>query len=333
MRERLKRTLAQLMVRSRRRHAESATSLEQLHLAPDTPHFNDSVYLYGRDHDGIAVATRLSVRTDAPCEVWMSVRLPGQAILEVPDVHHAKDESWAAGGARWQVLEPGRRLRVRYTGPLVQNGQRHSAALNLEFDGTSDLIDFSDGVTPSVTAAALAKEPWTRSFFEQLGEIRTVHYEQVGRLTGTIRIDDDERQVDLRSVRDHSFGRRRWTSWRRHIWFSGVRDDGVAFTLAQIRYDFVGPLTAGFWIDGTPAKIVDGSPMDTIAPPHVIPDEFTLFLIDDNGRRHHLTVSVDDVFRFELDHGDYTIHEAIARFDVDGVPAVGICEFGWSPVG
>lgn len=327
----LKRALAQLLVRSRRRHRASPSSLETLHVEPETPYFNDSVYLYGRAPDGLAIATRLSVRTDAPCEVWTSVRLPGQPIAELPEPHYPRGEGWAAGGTAWEVLEPGQRLRVRFEGPLVQAGETVDAALDVTFRGTSPLVDFSDGVTPTMTARALARERWSRRFFEQLGEIRTVHYEQVGVLEGTVRLGDHEQAVSLRSVRDHSFGRRQWTTWRRHIWFSGVGDSGEAFTLAQVRYDFVGPLTAGFWIDGGPSTLIDSTAMDDLAPPGVIPDEFAFFAVDERGKRHEVSVEVEAVFPFDLDHGAYAIHEAIVRLEIDGVPAVGICEFGWSP--
>ena len=329
----LKYALANVLVRARRRHAVVPSALEMLHLQPDAPGFNDSVYLYGRGEAGLAVATRLSVRTGAPCEVWMSVRLPGEAIWSVPQVHHPLGDGWMAGGARWTIDRPGEALTVEYDGPLQREGQRVDAQVHLRFEGRGPLIDFSDGISPSVTAAALAAEPWSRRFFAQLGEIRTVHYEQVGRLTGTVRLGDETHAVDLRSVRDHSFGRRQWRAWDRHFWLSGVRDDGAAFTAAQIRYDFLGPLVAGFFIDDAPHPVARASAFDDIAARGVIPPRFSFFLEDIRGRRHTVDVEVDGVFEFSMDHGDYIIHEAIATYEVDGIPGVGICEFGWNPRG
>ena len=328
-----KRALANLMVRSKRRHALPVHALESLHREPETPFYNDSVYLYGRDHEGLALAMRLAVRSGMPSEVWTSLRLPGQAIAHVPEALHPPAPGWAAGGLCWDVKEPGRRAEVRYAGPLQQGDVTHDAAIELVFEGRSPLVDFSDGVAAATTATALAKEPWSRRFFEQLGEIRVVHYEQTGRLRGTVRLGAETREVDLVSMRDHSFGRRDWRSWRRHVWFSGVREDGVAFTLAHVRYDFVGPLTAGFWMDGTPVKLAHATPMDAVGDPGVIPPAFELELELANGTRQVVPVQTDDIFRFDLGPGEYTIHEAIARFELAGQPAVGICEFGWSPVG
>ncbi|MEM1417071.1 MAG: hypothetical protein AAGH15_19395 [Myxococcota bacterium] len=273
------------------------------------------------------------MRTGRPCEVWTSLRLPGQAIAHVPEALHARGEGWAAGGARWDVLEAGKRLRVSYEGPLVQGETTHDAALDLVFEGRSPVVDFTDGVAAKATAAALAREPWTRRFFEQLGEIRVVHYEQTGRLRGTVRLGADTREIDVVSMRDHSFGRRDWRSWRRHVWFSGIREDGVGFTMAHVLYDFVGPLTAGFWMDGAPMTLAEATPMDAVGAAGEIPPAFTLDLRLRDGTRHRVPVATDEVFRFDLGPGEYTIHEAIARFELGGQPAVGICEFGWSPRG
>ncbi len=328
-----KRALANLMVRSRRRHALPVDALESLHLEPDTPLYNDSVYLYGRGQDGFALAFRLALRTGKPCEVWTSLRLPGQAFAQVPRALHARDEGWAAGGASWEVLEPGRRLRVRYAGPLQQGDATHDAALDLVFEGGPPVVDFTDGVAAKATAAALARETWSKRFFEQLGEIRVVHYEQTGRLRGTVRLGEDTRDVDVVSMRDHSFGRRDWRSWRRHVWFSGIREDGVGFTMAHVRYDFVGPLTAGFWMDGAPVALAEATPMESLGAPGEIPESFTLDLRLKDGTRQRVPVETEGVFRFDLGPGAYTIHEAIARFELAGEPAVGICEFGWSPRG
>lgn len=329
----LKRAVAEGMVRLRAHHPATADELEVLHLSPETPHFNDSSYFYGRGGDGMALVTRLSVRTGAPCEVWVSVRAPGQAIAAIPALHHPRQEGWAAGGARWEVVRPGKELRVTYRGPLLRAGERLDADLDLTFHGDGPLIDFAQGVHPSTTARAIAAEPWSRSFFEKLGEIRTVHYEQVGRVVGTVRLGDDIHPVDLRSVRDHSFGRRQWHTWSRHLWFSAVREDGVAFTAACIRYDFVGPLTAGFFIDGVAHPVAHVTPFDELGPPGVIPPTFRFEVVRVDGQRHAIEVVVDGVFPFDMDDGAYAIREAIAKVTVDGVPAVGICEFGWNPRG
>ena len=325
-----KQALASALVRLRRKHPAAPSELEALHRS-EAPFFNDSSYFYGRGEDGMALVTRLSVRTDAPSEVWVSVRVPGRPIARIPAQNHPQEEGWRAAGLVWTVVEPGRTLHVRYEGPLVSEEGEVNALLDLTFEGEGPLIDFSDGVDPAVTARAIAAQPWSRRFFEKLGEIRTAHYEQVGRVRGTVQLGDETHAVELRSVRDHSFGRRQWHTWRQHLWFSGVRADGVSFTAACIRYDFIGPLTAGFFIDGVHTPVSAVTAFDAIAPPGVIPERFTFEVTCTDGRQHVVEVEVDGVFEFDMDGGAYCIREAIARSTVDGVPAVGICEFGWNP--
>ena len=325
-----KQALASALVRSRRKHPATPAALEVLHRS-DQPGFNDSSYLFGRGEDGTALVTRLSVRTDAPSEVWLSVRIPGRPIAHMPVQDHPQEGGWRAGGLEWTVADPGRTLHVRYAGPLLSAGVSIDSVVDLTFEGNGPLIDFSDGVDPAVTAQAIAARPWNRGFFDKLGEIRTVHYEQVGRVRGTVQLDGETHPVDLRSVRDHSFGRRQWNTWRQHLWFSGVREDGVAFTAACIRYGFIGPLTAGFYIDGEPQAVSAVTDFDAIAPPGVVPDRFPFEITCTDGTRHVVDVEVEGVFAFDMDQGAYCIREAIARSTVDGVPAVGICEFGWNP--
>ena len=90
---------------------------------------------------------------------------------------------------------------------------------------------------------------------------------------------------------------------------------------------------AGFFLDNEAHPIARTTAFDDIAPEGVVPQRFEFFLEEIGGRRHRVQVEVDGIFPFEMDGGDYIIHEAIAALKVDGVPAVGICEFGWNPRG
>lgn len=329
----IKQAVAWAMVKARRHPDTSVEALESLHLEPDIPRFNDSLYLYGRGTDGTAIVTRLAVRTGAPAEVWMNILLPGQPEAFMADMHHPHAGGMAAGGLRWEVVVPGKQWRVSYAGPLQQGGSTVQAQVELTFDATGPIVDFSDGIKPSTTAKALAAEPWSRSFFEQLGEIRTTHYEQAGRITGTVTLDGTTHEIDLLSLRDHSFGRRKWSSWDRHIWFSGLCEDGTTFTVAQIRYDFVGPLIAGFVMNQDRQPIAACSPFDAIGARGDIPSSFSMTITTAAGTTHALRIETDHVFRWDVDGGDYCLREAAATFTLDGVPGVGIAEFGWNPHG
>ena len=83
---------------------------------------------------------------------------------------------------------------------------------------------------------------------------------------------------------------------------SGVRDDEVAFTAACIRYDFIEPLTAGFFIDGQHTPVSAVTEFDAIAPPGVIPIASPSRSCTD-GSRHQVDVEVEGVFEFDMDDG------------------------------
>lgn len=323
------------LVSARRGHGSSTAQLESLHLRPEAPGYNDSSYLWGRGSDGTALVARLSIRTHAKSEVWFSFRAPGQPIAAVEPPLHPHDEGMAAGGLRLDVLEPGKRWRIEYSGPLRRDGRSIDCEASLQFRSDHALVDFSHAVAPATLARALAAQPWSRRFFEQLEEIRTIHYEQAGRLTGTITLGGHEHAIDVPSLRDHSFGRRRWSSWRRHFWFTGLCEDGRSFNATRIRYDFVGPLVAGFLQSGggEPVAIEETSPFEIFGAPGQVPRTAELWLTARGGRRHRLVLTTDGAFEFAMDDGAYVIHEGIATFELDGVPGVGIAELGWAGQG
>jgi len=328
----IKRAISYGMVKLRRHPELVPDVVETLHRAPSTRAYNDSVYFYGRGEDGLGVAIRLAIRTDATPEVWMSVKLPGQPIAAVAGGPFAEGEGFCAGPLKLEVVVPGTTWRLTYNGELERAGEMIDAQVELTFEGHSELVDFAKGVAPADLAEALAERTWDRDFFQKLGEIRTTHYEQAGTLKGTVTLDGERTEVSMQSMRDHSFGQRVWSQWRRHIWFSGLLENGQTFTATRIRYDFVGPLVAGFVEQGgTLTPVARSTAFDDIAPKGVIPDTFELEIRTADGRKHRLRAKVHDIFKFSLDDGDYTINEAIVDWELNGERGVGIAEFGWSP--
>ena len=198
----------------------------------------------------MALVTRLSVRTGAPSEVWVSVRVPGRPIARIPVQDHPQEEGWRAAGLVWTVVEPGRTLHARYEGPLVSEDGEVDAVLDLTFEDDGPLIDFSDGVDPAVTARAIAAQPWSRRFFEGSGDPH-----RPLRAGGPGPRHRAARQRDPRWTCAACATTASGASGTPGASTSGSRDPRgrVGFTAACIRYDFIGPLTAGFFIDGVHA--------------------------------------------------------------------------------
>lgn len=99
----------------------------------------------------------------------------------------------------------------------------------------SDPFHFDTDLHPKLIAEGLAREPWSKEFFEQLKASHETRYEQWGQLLGTVSIDSQESiQLRLCGMRDHCFGERNWTKYRRYIALMGHADDGTFFHVGAV---------------------------------------------------------------------------------------------------
>ncbi|MGH8976023.1 MAG: DUF7064 domain-containing protein [Acidimicrobiia bacterium] len=60
-------------------------------------------------------------------------------------------------------------------------------------------------------------------------EFAPEHWEASGRVTGTLRLDDDRYDVDGLHHRDHSWGTRRWNTIRSHRWVAGTAGPDLSY--------------------------------------------------------------------------------------------------------
>lgn len=98
--------------------------------------------------------------------------------------------------------------------------------VKFEAEFTSDLPHFTVDTDSDrkALARALAKETWTKEFFEILERLfwidvqneknyridfssHQTHYEQMGMIKGRLTIDGKTEEIDMMGFRDHSFGK------------------------------------------------------------------------------------------------------------------------------
>ncbi len=82
------------------------------------------------------------------------------------------------------------------------------------------------------------------------------HFEQFGKVKGTLKIDDREYTVDALGERDHHWGIRDWSAPGRWVWMSCQFHEGYAFSITKL-YTDKGEIDGG-WIhqDGVTLPIV-----------------------------------------------------------------------------
>ena len=328
----LKKQLASLLIRRSLKERElSPEELESKHKNPNVPLFNDSSYFLGRSEDGSYMVVRQAFRTTRGHEYWLNIFLPGKGSFELKGMNATEGEGFRLGNLKFDCLEPGKTWEISYNGPIHCGNEVHEIEIKWIFTGIQPLINFKNITNPSVTAAVIAAEKWDGAFFRKLKEIKKVHLEQGGNITGTIKLDGEEINIDWRSVRDHSWGSRSWGKWKRHVWLSGVLDNNEVFNVSMISYDFLGQLGAGYITANEHISYLNQTPdMNSFAGDPLIPEKgkFTFFTQD--GKQHELGFEMAGRFEFMMDN-EYYIYEGMGNFILDGIKGMGVAEFGLNP--
>ncbi len=311
----------------------SIEALESRHQQPETPNFNDSTYFFGRDQKGFAMVARLGFRNEQNPEFWYAIKIPHQGIYRLNELTGSTGEGFQHGGMHFQCIEPGQGWLYQYEGPIEKEGQKMDIKMHLEFTGTKPVFNFDKGAVDAWSmAGTLAKEKWSKEFFQKLREIRQMHYEQVGQLKGHFEIEGEKISVDLCSIRLHSSGQRVWGEWNRHMWLAGVLDNGDGFNISRIRYNFLNfDLSAGFLTQGEQVAALKDCDSFAVFADKQIPKDFEIRFQPQGQSTQTLKVQTEDFFPFAMEEGVYQIREGIARFELDGVKGIGIAEFGLHP--
>lgn len=137
----------------------------------------------------------------------------------------------SASLSRYEIRTPDRAVSLTYDGPAtchtfqemmqsgVLGGKTHRLRLHLDFEACAPTWDMHEAHQSDPTGIAGA-----------------MHIEQLGRVSGSVRLDGDELAIrDAVSCRDHSRGRRDVSLFRNHCWINGVFPGGKGFQLYFFR--------------------------------------------------------------------------------------------------
>lgn len=231
-----------------------------------------------------------------------------------------------------EIAKNGDGWHVRYDGELMRgDGEVVSAQFVGQFTSTESAVDFFCHMPPIRTAKAMAGEKWTKSFFAEVQNNNQVHYEQTGRLVGTIKLDGIEHAIDLPCVRDHSFGKRDWNYMNNHLWLMGINDKSQ-LNFSMVSYPAMSILEVGnFKSEGSPMSYMLDASYDRAAIVNgVAPENLQLVITLDDKRTLNISVDKTDEDSYIFQDGDYTLIEGIADFTVNGEAFRGILEVGFN---
>jgi hypothetical protein len=187
---------------------------------PDTPWWSENYALMGSDP-----ATRKGLffgagRWHGDRSIWrelMLIALPDGRIIFAKGYGRNGTEKGPGGAfGRLEVLQPGRKLRLTYDGPVWQStydelfarGFREGATgrckLDVTFESAAPIWNMK-GDSPGAASVAGA-----------------IHVEQVGRINGVVEYADEVHPFNGGySIRDHSRGPRDISHYKAHCWTSG----------------------------------------------------------------------------------------------------------------
>jgi hypothetical protein len=227
---------------------------------PNTPQWTENYAFLGGDPDTRSALYCSWGRWIGDPTLWrevIGVILPDQTIVLAKN--YGRNFTPTAAGASvssWEVIEPAKKLRFRFDGPVVQTthdplfaqgyreGPKKRCRIDLTFDGVGPVWNM-DGKSQEASRIA-----------------GSLHIEQVGHVNGTIEFDGQtHRWKDAYGIRDHSRGPRDLKEYRWSCWINGHLPGNRVFHMYAMQLqgkNEIGMQNAGIFDKGQyyPAKIV-----------------------------------------------------------------------------
>lgn len=282
---------------------------------------NNSYYFSAHGQEGESLYCRLGQRTPYS-EVWFFYAKEGRTYTHKTLLHReAVPLTVTRLPEGWQV---------DFEGSLTaDDGTEVAAAFHGVFTSDEPAVDFFSHMPPIRTAKAMAGERWSRDFFREVQKNNQVHYEQYGRLTGTLTLDGVPASLALPCTRDHSYGRRIWDYMNNHLWLMAVNESSQ-LNFSMVSYPAMSILEVGNLKprDGAMRYILSAEYDRGAVILGEVPSELSLTLTLDDGRRVAVTAKREHVTEYVFEDGAYRLLEGVGNFTVDGVPYRGIIELG-----
>ena len=192
-------------------------------LGPES-NFNESMYFNFFDREkALGGFVRLGNRAnEGQAELTVCLYLPdGRVLFTFQRPAIANNDAFDAGGMKFEVEEPGQRLRTTYAGKVLELADpramsdpgkafRESPKKRIALDLVHDAVGPMYGHAGS-------KEEEEKPAEEQFAK---AHYEQHMRVTGTLEIEGETLTIAGFGLRDHSWGPRYWQAIHEYQWLT-----------------------------------------------------------------------------------------------------------------
>jgi hypothetical protein len=207
-------------------------------LGPE-PNFNESMYFNFFDRTrGVGGFVRLGNRAnEGRAEKTVTLFLPdGRVLFSFDRAQIDGNDAFDAGGLRFEVLEPGQKLRSVYDGKVLELAEPRSMsdprAAFAESPHRRVALDLVHDAVGPMYGGQADREEREQSAEQQFAK---AHYEQHMAVAGELRIDDEVLPIEGFGLRDHSWGPRTWQAIHSYEWLTLNFGDDLGAMISIIR--------------------------------------------------------------------------------------------------
>lgn len=337
----IKAKIMQMMMDRKKKEKFDIVSNDQFQL-PSTvgPLINNSYYFGGNNTQGESLILRVGYRNTGKIEIFVIYCTEGGDFYAIEKQEYPTESA----PIQFQCTEPGKKWNIQFNGNLVNQKTQEVFPCSFDINYTATLEAFSALHHSDFRgmAEAFAREKWNKQFFKSLTgdtgmskdkeKLSQIHYEQTGRLEGTITLNGESRTISLTGARDHSFGKRDWNYMNNHIWLLAMTDQGEVLNVSLVNYPHVKQIFCGYSNFGeernyamTDYQMVSYDHNDGMGP-----DEIIVNCTFANGKKYMIKANRDFNILTPFDNGNFYFQEGVGTFDINGVKARGSIEYGFN---
>lgn len=306
----------------------------------------DSIYINGMDDAGNFIIMQMGRRAKNNVEIWLTMDLRnGGGRLQLP-CHPCTNKmtkncnEFDACGLKFQCIDPMQKWKITFNG-LMRKGhfseidQEEYDLVHVEFNfmwrAFSNVFNYDDDIHPNCLSEAIAREPWSREFFEKLKLSHQTHYDQWGELGGILKVEGYDQQIlHLKSYRNHSYGLQKWSSFLRYAINFAYFEDGSTLNSSTISMPETLSILQNGYISLPNAKIFpifsinkDLSKIDELLNP---PQQYK-FRFEAGSTTYYVKVNCRYSFKYLIGKsGGTTVIEQICNYEMNGLRGFGIFE-------
>ncbi|XP_059045344.1 uncharacterized protein LOC131841114 [Achroia grisella] len=308
----------------------------------------DAVYFNGMSKEGDALICGLARRPGNVCDAFLYLKVEGQELLlspNLPDTYlkqkPIEEGEYSVEGIELKNFVPMRTWELKYNGemkPRNDGDKKTKVQMTLTWSAKWAPFNYDKQISPRCLAGSIAREQWSRDYFNLLKRVHQTHYEQMGFAKGTVSIDGKEHVLNIPCVRDHTFGPfRDWRTFHRYVYHFIFLENGDCAAVGNVCQPAVlSNLTIGYYCRDSDQKVFPIDSCDFQIYQHgedqILPKDYG-FVFEAGWQNYAVRVKVDDEETFYIGkEREAKFYERWSTVDINGVKGRACVEWHYNNV-